>query len=484
MRNSLFPPDTPPDPSSSPDVHSTLIAVCLQLTLSCAVSFRAVPKILAVFQQLLQIFGVTETIHLPHFTTVIRWTLRVGVFLLARSVTHRLSSWICIIDHTIQVGTKKAFVVLKAPVHALKSPGALTLNDVDVLSITVRDRWNGEAVHEVLHALFSAVGAPLQVVADGGPDLQKGLRLLRETSTYSCKVTADITHLIANLLKRKYQHHTTFTSLMTHLARTKQTIQQTSLAYLVPLKERSKARFLNLPAIAKWTKQIIEYMHSFSPLPPEKPEEEYTSEEQHQLQLQAHLGWLGDYLPFLQQFWTEIQHLSEVQKLLKTTKLTTNSLHNVTTLIQHLHDADIQNVLLDYLKNECEHAMQTSHPLLLSSDIIESLFGKYKYLAKPHSLSEINRMIFAVPCLCEEITPELVKDAFSSLSHAEMEQRIHQDISETLLSKRRKAFSSPSNEGNVPFLAPPSSHEETLEDYMLMEYYGPETEGTPSIGTG
>jgi hypothetical protein len=483
MRNSLFPPDTPPDPSSS-DVHYTLVAVCLQLTLSCAVSFRAVPKIMAVFQQFLQLFGVTKTIHLPHFTTVIRWTLRVGIFLLTRSVTHRLSSWVCIIDHTIQVGTKKAFVVLKAPVDALKSPGALTLNDVAVLSITVRDRWNGEAVHEVLHALFSTVGAPIQVVADGGPDLQKGLRLLRETSKYSCKVTADITHLVANLLKRKYQHHTTFTSLMTQLARTKQTIQQTSLAYLAPLKERSKARFLNLPSIAKWTKQIIEYMHSFPPLPPEKPEEEYTAEEHHQHQIQTHLGWLGDYLPFLHQFWTEIQDLSEVQKSLKTTKLTTNTLHNVTTVIQRLHDIDIQKALLDYLKNECEHAMQTSHPLLLSSDIIESLFGKYKYLAKPHSLSEINRTIFAVPCLCEEITPELVKDAFSSLSHAEMEQRIHQDISETLLSKRRKAFSSSPNAGNIPPLALPSSHEETLEDYMLMEYHGPETEGTPSTGTG
>lgn len=483
MRNGLFPPETQACPSSK-NVHYTLVAVCLQLTLSCAVSFRAVPKILVVFKQLLQLFGVTETIRLPHFTTVIRWTLRVGIFLLKRSVIQRLSPWVCIIDHTIQVGTKKAFVVLKAPVHALKTPGALTLNDVDVLSITVRERWNGEAVCEVLHALFSAVGTPLQVVADGGPDLQKGLRLLREKSTHSYKVTADITHLIANLLKRKYQHHSTFAGLMTQLTRTKQMIQQTSLAYLAPLKERSKARFLNLPAIAKWTKQIFEHRDSFSPLPPGKPEEEYTSEEQQQHQIQTHLGWLDDYLPFLQQFWAEIQALSEVQKLLKTTKLTTSNLHNVTTLAQSLHDVEIRKALLDYLEKECEYAMQTSHPLLLSSDIIESLFGKYKYLAKPHSLSEINRMIFAVPCLCEEITPELVKEAFSNLSHAEMEQQIRQDISETLLSKRRKAFSSPSNEGNVLSLESPSPHEATLETHMSLKYYGPKIEVTPSIGTG
>ena len=67
-------------------------------------------------------------------------------------------------------------------------------------------------------------------------------------------------------------------------------------------------------------------------------------------------------------------------------------------------------------------------------------------------------MIFALPCICQEMSPELINEAFSDLSHAEMEQRIQQDISETLLSKRRKAFSSQAGEKQLHPAALPSAN--------------------------
>ena len=481
LKSGLFPPVDNPPPS--PALRPIIIAVCLQLTIHCAVSFRSVPKILAVFQQVLRVFGVTDTIHIPHFTTVIRWSLRVGIFLLNRAVTQHLGPWICIIDHTIQVGTKKAFVVLRVPITVLKKPGALTLQDVDVLSITVRETWNGSGVKEVLHTLFSHIGSPLQVVVDGGPDLRKGLRLLLQSSGYSFKVTADITHLIANLLKRKYQHHATFTSLLKQMAQTKQTILQTSLAYLVPLKERSKARFLNLPSIAKWTKQLLEYLNALPPLP-NPPEEPQTHERQHQQQIRSQFLWLCDYQAFLSEFWDEIQILSDLQHLLKTTEFTDSTLDKAFTFVKRLSDEEIQKTLLRYLTNEYEWAQQTSSSILLTSDSIESLFGKYKYLAKPHSLSEINRMIFTLPCICHDLTPELISEAFSSLRQAEADQRIQQDISETLLSKRRNVFSSQGREKSLHPPVLPSSSVKTIEDSIALEYHGPKTAGTPLNLTG
>lgn len=68
----LFPPVDNPLPS--PALRPIIIAVCFQLTIHCAVSFRAGPKILAVFQHVLRMFGVTAPIHFPHVTTVIRWS--------------------------------------------------------------------------------------------------------------------------------------------------------------------------------------------------------------------------------------------------------------------------------------------------------------------------------------------------------------------------------------------------------------------------
>jgi hypothetical protein len=436
----VFPPPQVPRP--------LLIALCIQLTITCAVSFRSVPKILAAFKPLLQFLGLREELHIPHFTTVIRWTLRVGAFLLTTAVTQPLGPWICIIDHTIQVGTKKALVVLKVPIKALNTLGALTLKDVDVLSITVQKTWNGPRVQEVLQPLFSCVGVPLQVVVDGGPDLNKGLRLLLSSSHFFFKVTSDITHFIANILKRKYQHHDTFTSLLAHLAQTKHKILQTSFAYLVPLKERSKSRFLNLPAIAKYTKQIITYLKA---LPP--PSEHDQTERE---TLSSTFAWLSDYHEFLDAFWTEIQVLSDIQQFIKTTGLHDVSYQKACTQLQRITDAEVKDPLLEYLKTEFEFATQASHPILLTSDSIESLFGKYKYLAKPHCLSEVNRMILSLPCICRDMSPELVQEAFAHLTNKEVEQWCRQEISETLLSKRRKAFRCPSQEKNfetqiIPF---------------------------------
>ena len=95
--------------------------------------------------------------------------------------------------------------------------------------------------------------------------------------------------------------------------------------------------------------------------------------------------------------------------------------------------------MFEYLQIEYEYAQNALS--LLTSDIIESLFGKYKNIVKPHSFSEINRMILTLPCITEDISPELVKEAFADVRIKDLQRWIEEEISETLLSKRRKALS-------------------------------------------
>jgi hypothetical protein len=79
-------------------------------------------------------------------------------------------------DHTMQVGTKKAFVILKVPVDAMQIDGALTLSDVEVLYLKVQDTWNGHAVEACLKDVCDMTGFPVQIVIDGAPDFHKGVR--------------------------------------------------------------------------------------------------------------------------------------------------------------------------------------------------------------------------------------------------------------------------------------------------------------------
>jgi hypothetical protein len=470
------------------NLHLLVICLCMNMTVNCAVSFRAVPKILTLVQQLLHACGLTWKLPIPHFTTIIRWTLRVGIFLLNTAITRIAAHWICIIDHTIQVGTKKALAVLRVPVDALTTGQALTLKDVEVLYLKVQSIWNGTEVQKVLEHVFSCVGSPQQIVLDGGPDLQKGIKNLLETGRFTFKVTADITHLIANLLKHKYHKHDRFQSLLTHLSTTKSKILQTSLAYLSPLKARTKSRFLNLPAITKWTKQMLTYLNSLPELTVKEQNE--PAHQTHQELVQTHFSWLVDYQDVLTPLWTELQALTQIQKLVKTTGLTDESDEHIRTWLLTLPDASIREPLETYLRTEFAFQTHASQPLLLTSDIIESLFGNYKFLAKPHSLSEINRMIFVLPCFCEDITPDLIHAAFSSLSNTAAEQHYRQEIPETLLSKRRKAFRPEQCAQPLEVLdttetiMAPFSKNDIVEESIATEYSGQETVGIPLTRTG
>jgi hypothetical protein len=80
------------------------------LVIQTVVSYRSVPRILNLFNALTG-FSLGWV---RHFTSVINWTLRLGLGLL-KQVQPISEPWLAIIDHSIDIGTKKALVVLRVP---------------------------------------------------------------------------------------------------------------------------------------------------------------------------------------------------------------------------------------------------------------------------------------------------------------------------------------------------------------------------------
>lgn len=426
----------PVQETSSSDIEEDelcfiIVCLCIRLTVDCMVPFRAIPKIISVFQDVFQLLGLPFRLKIPHFTTVINWNLRLGCYLLDKASEYSEENWICIIDHTIQVGTNKAFVVLKVPVKNISSSMALTLKDVEVICIRIQKKCNGIIVKNILDELFGIVGFPMQIVLDGGPDLNKGVHLLVSEMSSPFKITYDLTHLIALLLKKKYTSHAIFNKILSLMTQTGNKVRQTILGYLIPLKERSKSRFLNLPSIAKWTKQVLSYFKQLS--------EESPDDEQFALMMSDFL-WLSEYENFLNGFQIEINALTEIQKILKNKGINELTFHMASRFLEQIIDPNIKIPLFEHLRTEYEFAKKSPFPVLQTSDIIESLFGKYKNIAKPNSLSEINRMILTLPCITEDISPELIKIAFEHTKTKDYKKWIKEEISETLLSKRRTAL--------------------------------------------
>ena len=76
----------------------------------------------------------------------------------------------------------------------------------------------------------------------------------------------------------------------------------------------------------------------------------------------------------------------------------------------------------------------------LSTEIVESLFGKYKQIERQHSKGGFIRLIAAIPTLCMQATRETVRKAFSAVSSKATQKWIEVSLGQTLTARRNAAY--------------------------------------------
>ena len=81
-------------------------------------------------------------------------------------------------------------------------------------------------------------------------------------------------------------------------------------------------------------------------------------------------------------------------------------------------------------------------PLLVSSDVIESLFGKFKTIIQRNPQAELNRLVYVIPLLCGTHTSSQIDFALRGCSHGEMLDHIKKTIPPTLRQQRFRILSS------------------------------------------
>ena len=124
--------------------------------IQAVVSYRSIPRIL----DLLSAKTPFTWKWTPHFTSVINWSLRLGLGLL-KQVSPIRKLWLAIIDHSIDIGTKKALVVLRVTTDALSKRGkAIQLKDCECIGLTIAETVNGESISVELEDIFTQAGRP------------------------------------------------------------------------------------------------------------------------------------------------------------------------------------------------------------------------------------------------------------------------------------------------------------------------------------
>jgi hypothetical protein len=104
-------------------------------------------------------------------------------------------------------------------------------------------------------------------------------------------------------------------------------------------------------------------------------------------------------------------------------------------------NSPVKKCLQDWLKKHVEIQKEvTKLPLLVSSDIIESLFGNYKHIIERSPQADMNRTVLLIPALCGSRDESIIQQALNNASQADLEEWDRENIPYTMRRKRQKFF--------------------------------------------
>lgn len=390
------------------------------------VSFRSVPR----FLELMKEQSLSQITWIPHFTSVINWVLRYGLFRL-NSIQRLDKPWAAIVDHSIDIGVKRILVVLRVSLDCLvNSGGAPTLKDCECIGLCISEKTDHITVAQQLKDVFSQSGNPTVIVKDGARNLSKGVNLWKSTEKPGlCIVVDDIGHFVANALKAQFSKLKQFESLLAVLKSGSARLRQTTLAHLTPPKIRTKGRFQSIGKVVSWCDNMLNAL-------------EHISNKDVTKKFLDAFGGLSKMKGFIVQFSETVKTTNEIQALLKNKGLNFDVYREAMILINKLPArSKVRKRVSKWLRSHYGKWARLGMGdirLLVSSDIIESLFGKYKAIISRGSIEDMNRMALVIPSLCgQKPSAEELQRVFSETMHDDIKVWTDKNVSHTLRSNRQ-----------------------------------------------
>ncbi len=402
--------------------------LCVLIVITAVVSFRSVPRILRIFNPLL--WG---KVRIPHFTSVINWTVRVGVGIFRQVAMLADGRWVGVIDSSIDIGTRKALVVLRVLLTALKDKqGAIGPRDCECIGLEVSHCWNGELVCEALDRIFRRAGMPAAIIKDGGTDLNKGVAsFCAQHPEKPIHIIDDVGHFAANTLKARFAETNPFRKFTEIVSKGAARIRQTTLAWLLPPKIRTKGRFQSISQIADWAVKALDLLGGKGK----------ANDGDRRKARQAFAG-LSGLRPFLVRFCHTCFVTELFLELLKTAGLNEVTYARAKEILKKLPRlSPVRIRLSSWLEKHIDIHRRLGIgdlPLLVSSDCIESLFGMFKTIVQRNPQAELNRLLYVIPALCGNLHSSDIHRALQECSHSQMAQHIQRTIPPTLRQLRAR----------------------------------------------
>ena len=382
-----------------------VISLFIELVLSAAVSQRGSAAVLKLIAGLLPSLP-----RLPCANTGRLWLLRLGLYELIREKTHA-DDWVWIMDHTVQLGPWKCLLIVGLRLSAWDRTRPLEHRDLTLLNLTPMRHSTGEAVAEQLVSTVKQTGVPRAVLSDEGAELISGTQQFRTQLPAASQLphVHDIKHKVATLLKKELHTDETWSAFVTQSNRTKLQVTLTDLAFLTPPSLKNKARYMNLDTLVNWGGRALAFLDQ----PRDFPERSLD-----RAKLEQKLGWLREYRQPLAD-WEELLRVGGAAE----TYIRRHGYHSaaaqeladvLSPLARRAASLRLKAGLHAFLTQQTQD-LPAGERLLGSSEVLESLLGKYKRIQGTHSKGGMTGALLNIGATLLDKTPTMIQQALAAV---------------------------------------------------------------------
>lgn len=354
-----------------------IIFLGINLRLFCNCSYRSISKILALIGDCFDL-GLSKY---PCPNTIQNWVSKVGYFKLETLNKEELkgTQMTLIIDESIRIGQEKLLLVLGLCSEKIKA-GALKFSDVSVLHMQAKTSWTGQGIKEVLELIQQKYGFEISnILSDEASTLKKACQL------HKVPHLPEIMHALATCLRKTFQKDVDYQSFIKLIGGYQSKGVNQALTYLCPPKQRSKARFMNHYKVVEWANKLLMFFGKLN-----------ATERAFFKDLPKHYRMIWSLRACLLRY-------KNIACVFRNFGLSESTIEIVSQMIDekvendeyvHTFFGHIQSYLTQYEGFIKQQPNTTYH---LSSEVIESLFGKFKEKAAYCKLTGLTNLNLELP---------------------------------------------------------------------------------------
>lgn len=367
---------------------------------------------------------------IPHATTGRMWLLRLGYYKL-HAPLEPADDWILLADHAIEMGKHRCLGILGIRMVNLPPPGeCLKLSEMTPVALLPVESSTQEIVHQQLEAVVAASGIlPAAILSDEGSDLSGGIdrfcQAHPETTRYR-----DLPHMAARLLKKRLEKNERWKAFVKQATQTKFETNQTELAFLVPPRLRSKARYMNLQSMLKWAEKVLTVLDDHGLAAPSLCSVE---------RLNTKFGWLHEYRQDLTVWSSWLALTDRALDIVRRHGYCRSTADDVQQALTEISDTPekelLKQELLEIVNAESSKA-QAGARMPGSTEILESSFGKLKEIEGDHSRSGFTSLILIWAALFGATTSAVIRRALTEVPVKLVSAWFRNNLGPTLQSKR------------------------------------------------